>query len=182
MSEYFIGEAGTFEIKIYNQDKLVIDKKINLESNQIYTLILSGDKTQNNNLSLNLLSDNNLDKLNFKSKANQANNNCLIRFINLVNNFKELDINLNNTSFKNLAYNNFLSEYQDFKINLSQDNLITIFDQANNKKILEDKKIFLEPNKIYSCYILKSQDANLNNKNKFQINIANHLEGASYLK
>jgi hypothetical protein len=165
-TKYFKAVSGSYNIKIFvsgNKNLIVLDENIELYPNNIYTLAIIG-LFNLNGIEINLIDDH-LRDIN--------KNYSYIRFINLSPSSRDLDIVLNNNlAISELSYATVSSYLElppgryNFKAYLS----------SQQKLVLENPNMTLDPGKIYSGYVLGIE----NIKDSMQIVIP--LEGATYLK
>lgn len=172
-TQYFSGQSGTYNLKIYlagDKNTLLINKNLDFYTNNIYTIALIG-LYELNTLNINLIPDH-LRTIN--------KNFTYIRFINLSPTSNQINIKLdNNLIISDLSYTLPTDYFElrpksyDLKIYLSNTNL-----NSNQEiLILQNPKMLLSANKIYSGYIIGTYNQNLNT-----MQILLPLEGATYLK
>ena len=168
-TEYFSGQPGTYNIKIYpanNKTNLLIDRNIDLYKNNIYTVALMG-LYDLGNLDINLISDH---------SRNTSKRYAYIRFVNLSPTSDELDIKLNNNLVvSDLSYGT-QTNYLELEPKIYN---LKVYLQAENQEtlILQNPQMRLSANKIYSGYIIGTYNKD---SNKMQILLP--LEGATYIK
>jgi hypothetical protein len=160
MSEYFSGHSGIYnlEIKSSNDNKVLLNKEINLKENYIYTAAVTGLLK---NIDIKLIQDN-------INKINSDNKNSEIRFINLSPSLNSAEINLNGNDIAKINFNN-QSDY--FRIKPEKHSLSL----KEKEAILKNKNINLDGGKTYSSYVLGVN--NLTNS----LDIVTHLEGKTFL-
>ena len=168
-TQYFSGQPGTYNIQIYlagNKNTLLINKNLDFYTNNIYTIALIG---------LYELNTMNIDIIPDHSRTINKNY-TYIRFINLSPTSNQIDIKLNNTLIiSDLSY----ATETDYLELAPKTYDLKIYLQNTNQEllILQNPKMLLSANKIYSGYIIGTYNQN---SNTMQILLP--LEGATYIK